>query len=443
MGAPRRRKRRGTDCFLLNGLPDLPDRHNPGAEVLLTMRLGELLVSAGKITPAELDETLKGQAIFGGRFGTNLVEMGYLDEHDLAHFLSKKTGISHASPEQLMDVPPQVLRLIPEETARKHKVIPIAINNRKLTLAMVDPTDFATIDEISFATGYIVVPILAPELRMVSALEKHYKIKRELRYIRVEGGGRNRGRQSQAPAHPPQMAAVPNPPPRAAPVSTPPVRQATPAPPAQSNQTWLNADEAEILELPPLDEFECFGDQTEPSLLHPLAGSSLHREPEKDYTLVGALTGLAQAQDRHGVAELIVDHLAQQFNRVALFLLKGGKATGWVAQCGKKPAPGFDTLEISLAEPSVLRMVDESKNYYLGPMPITPCNGRLIEGLGGGAPANNLLIPLQMMGRVVAVLYVDGGSVSLDKRVPELQKLGNKAAMAFEILILKSKILMT
>lgn len=78
----------------------------PWAEGADTMRLGELLVDAGKITPAQLEETLKGQAIFGGRFGTNLVEMGYLEEQELAHFLSQKTGIAHTSPELLMDIPP-------------------------------------------------------------------------------------------------------------------------------------------------------------------------------------------------------------------------------------------------------------------------------------------------------------------------------------------------
>jgi len=415
------------------------------AEVLLTMRLGELLVSAGKITPAQLEETLKGQAIFGGRFGTNLVEMGYLDEHDLAHFLSKKTGIPHASPEQLMDVPPQIIRLIPEETVRKHRVMPIALNNRKLTLAMVDPTDFATIDEISFATGYIVVPIIAPELRMLTALEKHYQIKRQVRYISVEGGGRNRARQAQTPVPPAATAATPPPAPQPAAIPRPaPQAAATPTPPAQSSAAWFEPEEADIIELPLLDEWEGFGyvNQAEPSL-DPLAGSSLYRELGKDYSMNGVMKGLAEAKDRHVIAELLIGHLAPQFNRVALLLLKGGKATGWLAQCGNKPVPKFEALEISLAEPSVLRVVEETKSYYLGPMPLAPANKQLVDALGGGAPANNLLVPLLMMGRVVAVLYLEGGNKPLDERLPELQTLVNKGSMAFEILILKSKILMT
>jgi len=48
---------------------------------------------------------------------------------------------------------------------------------------------------------------------------------------------------------------------------------------------------------------------------------------------------------------------------------------------------------------------------------------------------------LQMMGRVVAILYADGEGINLGERLPDLQKLTAKAAMAFEILVLKNKIL--
>ena len=408
---------------------------------MVTMKLGELLIKAGRITPAQLDEALKGQAIFGGRFGTNLVEMGYLDEHDLAHFLSKKSGIPHASPEQLMDVPPQITRLIPEEAVRKYQVMPVALNNRKLTVAMTDPTDFATIDEISFLTGYIVVPVITPELRLISALEKHYNIKREMRYIRVEGGGRNRARQNAAteplkqavPLRPVQKSAAPATHTAGSPAPTRPA-PGMPAPGALAD---------DILELPLLADFECFGDleKSEPLAADTLGGGALHREAATEYSLEGTLRGLAQAHDRHGIAELIVGHTAQQFNRSALFLLKGGKATGWVARCGKKPVPRFDILEIPLSDPSVLQVVAQSKNYYLGPMPVTHYNSRMVAALGGGNPVNNLLVPLVMMGRVVAILYVEGGPLPLDQRIPDLQNLLGKASMAFEILILKSKIL--
>lgn len=446
------------------------------------MRLGEMLVQAGKITPFQLEETLKGQAIFGGRFGTNLVEMGYLDERDLAEFLSQKTGVPHAAPEQLLDIHADVIKLISYDYVKKYRVVPIELNKRKLTLAMVDPTDFHAIDEISFATGLIIMPVIAPELRIVTAMEKYYRIKREVRYISVEGGSRSRNRHHGAHASAPQAAT---------PASRVAAAPLFPAPPQPTLELWTPREEDEILELPVLEDLSCLevleqaegqsppatqpaapapvaaitpaapetaaahtpaaepatprnAPEPQPVAVHPTAEIYEDlEEPEQDYSLESVLSGLAEPEDRDWIAELVTGHLGSQFRRVAFFLLRGGKASGWVARVDNRPVPEFEDLELSLSEPSVLNVVDQSKNFFMGPMPATAGNQAIMEALGGGTPFNNLLVPLVMMGRVVAVLYVGGGSTPLEEKLTEIQKLIGKAAMAFEILILKSKIMMT
>jgi hypothetical protein len=425
------------------------------------MKLGEMLVREGKLTSAELEDTLKGQAIFGGRFGTNLIEMGFLDEGELTHFLSRKAGVPHASADQLMNIPPQVIRLLPEEVVRKYRVVPVALNNKKLSLAMTDPWDFAAIDEISFSTGYIVVPLITPELRLICAQEKYYNIKRELRYIPVAGGGRSRGRMSQVTSSAAEAAPAPT-------------QQAAPA--ALSRQPVSVHDESDYFDLPLLEELESFSDPNEPQIQAPAPASLRSNEPplelnaelslegalqgltealapavprasepppepEQDYTLEGLLLGLTRAPDRNNVAALLVGYTARLFNRSALFMIKGDQATGWIAQVGTKLLPGFETLEVDLDEPSVLREIAHSKSPYLGQLPISPSNSRISAALGGEFSGNQLLAPLMMMGRVVAILYVDGGARRLEESVPELQKLLTKVSMAFEILILKNKIL--
>jgi hypothetical protein len=67
----------------------------------------------------------------------------------------------------------------------------------------------------------------------------------------------------------------------------------------------------------------------------------------------------------------------------------------------------------------------------------------MLAGIGGNPPSSALLLPLMLMGRVVAVVYVEGGLTPLSSRIAHLQKIVGKASMAFEILILKNKILMT
>ena len=83
----------------------------------------------------------------------------------------------------MQNIPENVIKIISPEMAEKHKVIPVSVTGKKLTLAMEDPRNLKTIDEISFRTGYIIVPILALEVRLVFALENYYGIKRTMRYI--------------------------------------------------------------------------------------------------------------------------------------------------------------------------------------------------------------------------------------------------------------------
>ena len=89
-------------------------------------------------------------------------------------------------------------------------------------------------------------------------------------------------------------------------------------------------------------------------------------------------------------------------------------------------------------------LLAQTPSVIQNPSPIldTPGNTKLITGLGGERPDSTLLIPLIMMERVVTVLYVEGEKGLLGKKLFELQKLAGKVALAFEILILKNKILL-
>ena len=80
--------------------------------------------------------------------------------------------------------------------------------------------------------------------------------------------------------------------------------------------------------------------------------------------------------------------------------------------------------------------------YYLGAIPDTKENMVMINGIGGEKPAAALLMPLIVSGRVVMILYVEGGEVDLGERFFELHRLISKAVLAFEILIFREKILM-
>ncbi len=368
----------------------------------MAIKLGEMLVKAGKITQEQLDEALKGQVIFGGRLGTNLIEMGYLEEDDISRLLSEKLGVPYVPPEQLMTIPAGVIALIPREMAAKYKVIPLSLEKKKLVLVMEDPSDLAAIDEIAFRTGFNISPVITPEVRLLAAMEKYYQVAREVRYIPVSAKFKREWQGESRSAAEGTTAA------EAAKISDFGALAEAPLP------------EEEVADLQAL-EVEAAGGE---------------------YNVEMLSRDLAFASDRDEIAEILIRFVGQEFERGALFLVKGDVASGWKAVSSRQAVAGFAALQIPLTPASVLTIVAEGKSFYLGPIVSTPDNARMLQGIGVTKPVTAGLIPLLIMGRVVNILYVDGGKVVLGERLDELQQIINKAAMAFEILILRNKIML-
>lgn len=439
-------------------------------------RIGELLVENGLLTRKQLEEALKCQVIFGGRLGTNLVEMGIVEELDLLRILGKQLEMPYVSPEQLAAIPPEVIKLIPLEIAEEYKIIPLSLEKKRLTVAMWDPSDLSAIDAVSFITGYIIIPVVCSELRLLLALEQYYGVKREVRYIQLSGGTGIRSRETAATGRQ-EGGAAPIAPQEnfpfetlsGAPTGTAatghwgeepepgevaeilPIEPNTAPPPDlfqfDTQQVHLPMEEPDIVELveappeiqrPPRPAATP-SQQPAPKVVAPAAKAPITEAPPS--SLDAVLAVLAEASDRDAIAEALAAYVGQNFERVALFMVKGKIAAGWKGRLRKKAIPGFENFQLPLDEPSVLKIVADTKNFYLGPILDTPGSKKTLAALGGGAADTALLIPLMMMGRVVTIFYVDGGT-ELGKNLFDLQKLVGKAALAFEILILKNKILL-
>jgi type IV pilus assembly protein PilB len=79
-----------------------------------------------------------------------------------------------------LQVDPAVIRLIPQETARKHQLIPLQRVGATLRVAMADPTNFLALDEVRFMTGLSVEPVIAPAAVVREAIERHYATVEEI-----------------------------------------------------------------------------------------------------------------------------------------------------------------------------------------------------------------------------------------------------------------------
>lgn len=406
----------------------------------MTLKLGEILVKSGDVTMEELNEALKSQVIFGGRLGTNMIEMGYINEEKLAIALGKLFSIRYIQGDDVMNIPECALHLLPKQLVEKHKVLPLVLDKRRLSLAMVDPGNFVTLEELSFVTGFVIEPVVCPEIRMIAALEKHYSIPRNRRYIKIQGLSRATPRK-QSQSLPPDISSHEDQGGRQIAKEECPFANID----ISSEVNLVPADSALTVEL--THEVEV-GDVTietdRPPALKPLSVDSkqpANGESSNPESLDTLSSTLAEAGNRDDIAEAIIRYTGKRFDHVALFIIKGGMASGWVGQSGGKNIENFQMLTIPLDSPSVIQLVNEGRSIYIGPISDTPCNSIMLKGLGVGTPSTSVLIPLLMMGRVVTVFYADGSGDKISDQVQELKTIVAKAAIAFEILILKNKLL--
>ncbi|MDE2179581.1 MAG: type IV-A pilus assembly ATPase PilB [candidate division NC10 bacterium] len=137
-------------------------------------RIGEMLVRANLITPEQLHEAIALQKSSGGRIGSILVKLKYLNEEAITSFLGRQYGVP---PVDLSKgtIDPAILALVPAEVARKYLLIPVSRTGGSLRVAMADPSDIVAIDEVRFITGHNIQPMVASETSIQNALNRYYE----------------------------------------------------------------------------------------------------------------------------------------------------------------------------------------------------------------------------------------------------------------------------
>ncbi len=139
----------------------------------MSAQIGEILIKENLITPEQLDTALKHQRESGGRLGSILISLGFVDDDDITSILSRKYGVPSINL-SFFEIDQSIIKLIPIDVAQKHLVVPLSRVGSTLTVACVDPTNVFAMDDIKFMTGFNVEPVVASEASISEALEKYY-----------------------------------------------------------------------------------------------------------------------------------------------------------------------------------------------------------------------------------------------------------------------------
>ncbi|MDO9508234.1 MAG: ATPase, T2SS/T4P/T4SS family [Thermovirgaceae bacterium] len=149
-------------------------------------KLGDLLVQTGNLTEGDLHSVLAEQKSSKKRLGEILVEKKLLTERQLAEVLSRQLKIPLISLARYRPMG-EALRLIPESVARRLEVVPLAIlDNNRLMIAMADPLNILSVDEIRILTGMDVEVGIATPTEIFRDLDKFYQVQGSLDDAMVE-----------------------------------------------------------------------------------------------------------------------------------------------------------------------------------------------------------------------------------------------------------------
>jgi hypothetical protein len=153
-------------------------------------RLGELLVAAGLVTADQVEQALRAQVMWGGRIGTNLIELGHLELDDLARMLGRQHRLPAALSRHFERSDRALQLLLSSAVAERHAVVPLfRAGKLKDRIAIVSraPLPRDVLAELGDALGVPadrLVQAIAAELRIAYHLERAYQIPRDLRFLR-------------------------------------------------------------------------------------------------------------------------------------------------------------------------------------------------------------------------------------------------------------------
>jgi type IV pilus assembly protein PilB len=132
-------------------------------------RIADALVEDGLLTAAQVQELLEQQKKEGARLVKLIVDKAYVSELDLAVSMGRVLNVLPINIARV-NILPEIVELLPRDTAHNHKVIPVSRLENKLFLAMADPLNVLALDDVKRMTKLEITPLIASEKAIIDKL---------------------------------------------------------------------------------------------------------------------------------------------------------------------------------------------------------------------------------------------------------------------------------
>lgn len=366
------------------------------------MKLGTLLLRNAAIGLSQLEAALRNQVLYGGRLGTNLVELGFLDLELLSAYLAELTGLAVATPTMLDEADKRLLDKLGSDEAHRLRAVPLKYvgdGQQAVAVALVDPTDRHALATLDARLGAKVTPYVVPELRALYYLERHFGTPRRARFVRsgapgVEAGelvgdDRRKTQPAGGIAMPPKLTLEPR------------RRRPSQAPSPQMIPVTL------------------------------AYGAACER--------------IDTATNREQIADTFVEYARGRCDALVVLLVRDGNANGWrgyVAPPHQMTRP-IEEISLPLGGASALQAAHDAGQVFVGapPSPARAIEGVLWSALGiDPKPVEVLVVPVLVKQRAVNLIYAHTlGGTPPDALIAELTDLAARAQTSYMRLIRQTR----
>jgi len=380
----------------------------------MPLKLGQLLIEEKLITPQQLEEALEFHVVYGLKLGSILVEMGYITAEQLAKLLSKKLGVARATTKDVLSAPKDLLSRFTPDLAAKYRFIPFKIDQNRLNVAMSDPTDFKSIQELEFLSGYVIKTFIAPDILIAKALSKFYRVSTaEIRYQALRRKDKRNRTENE---------------------------------PANTVTFQVKSAEGELINIAVPTEFEGFESYLGRDYVQNYLAGTPNSAKEgliAKYSIDQLSIDFAKADSREEIADVFIRYIGQEFEVGAIFLIYGDEAVGWRGIANGRRMMNFELFNWSLKKPSVLQKVMQKKEYILGNLDNNTSNQQINFLLETKSTTPMFTIPVVMHESIVAIIMVSANRADFRSKMADIEKLVQKMSLALEKQIINLKILMT
>lgn len=137
--------------------------------------VGDILLEEGVITPEQLKELRDVAKATKADIKKLLLDLGYAKEEQVYAAYAKQLGYPFIDLSR-EKIEPNAVNLVPQHFAQRYNVIPVRkIGDRKLLVAMADPTDIVVMDDLRLVTGLDIEPAVTVPETITEAIKRYYQ----------------------------------------------------------------------------------------------------------------------------------------------------------------------------------------------------------------------------------------------------------------------------